>query len=312
MTSIPRSQNQVISVSRRTDIPAFYLDWLYHVLKRGWVRVRNPFNPNQSRTVDLRPHAVHSLVLWSKDFSKLLNDPGPLESHRLAFHFTLNAPSPLEPRVPPLQARLQQMHDLARQFGPQTITWRFDPIVFWRSTQSTPSTHDAHHPFPLDEAPDVQHNAAAFERLAPIIRDAGITRCSVALVDAYAKTLRRTHSHGISIVTPNSATLHALSHFLVAVADRHHLDLSACCSPELLDHPAIQRGRCIDGTRLNHLAGTPSPSPQAASQRSRPTRKGCGCTESIDIGDYRRQPCLHGCLYCYANPATPHGPAQRP
>ncbi len=31
----------------------------------------------------------------------------------------------------------------------------------------------------------------------------------------------------------------------------------------------------------------------------RPTREGCGCTESTDIGAY--DSCPHGCIYCYAN-----------
>ncbi len=31
----------------------------------------------------------------------------------------------------------------------------------------------------------------------------------------------------------------------------------------------------------------------------RPTREGCGCFASVDIGAY--DTCPHGCIYCYAN-----------
>ena len=34
----------VISVSRRTDIPAFYTEWFLNRIKAGYVDVINPFN----------------------------------------------------------------------------------------------------------------------------------------------------------------------------------------------------------------------------------------------------------------------------
>ena len=34
----------IISVSRRTDIPAFYAEWFYNRLRAGYVLVRNPMN----------------------------------------------------------------------------------------------------------------------------------------------------------------------------------------------------------------------------------------------------------------------------
>ncbi|WP_289092024.1 DUF1848 family protein, partial [uncultured Bacteroides sp.] len=32
----------ILSVSRRTDIPAFYADWFYNRIREGQVCVRNP------------------------------------------------------------------------------------------------------------------------------------------------------------------------------------------------------------------------------------------------------------------------------
>lgn len=35
----------ILNVSGRSDIVAFYSDWLLNILKEGFVDVRNPFNP---------------------------------------------------------------------------------------------------------------------------------------------------------------------------------------------------------------------------------------------------------------------------
>ena len=37
----------IISASRRTDIPAFYADWLAERIRAGYCLVKNPFNSTQ-------------------------------------------------------------------------------------------------------------------------------------------------------------------------------------------------------------------------------------------------------------------------
>ena len=43
----------ILSVSRRTDIPAFFGEWFLNRLKDGFVCVRNPFNKNMIIIVNL-------------------------------------------------------------------------------------------------------------------------------------------------------------------------------------------------------------------------------------------------------------------
>lgn len=38
----------IISASRATDIPAFYPDWFFRQLDKGYVRWRNPFSGQDS------------------------------------------------------------------------------------------------------------------------------------------------------------------------------------------------------------------------------------------------------------------------
>ena len=91
----------VISASRRTDIPAFYYDWLQEVLIKGSVELTNPIYKNKTYTVDLKPENVHSIVLWSKNFENVLKNPMNLENYNLYFQYTVNSYSKvLEPNVP--------------------------------------------------------------------------------------------------------------------------------------------------------------------------------------------------------------------
>lgn len=52
----------ILSVSRRTDIPAFYSDWFFNRLKAGYLYVRNPMNARQISRIDLTPEVVDCIV----------------------------------------------------------------------------------------------------------------------------------------------------------------------------------------------------------------------------------------------------------
>ena len=62
----------IISASRRTDIPAFYSEWLMNRIRAGTVKVKNPFNPTQVREVSLRPGDVDCFVFWTKNPAPML------------------------------------------------------------------------------------------------------------------------------------------------------------------------------------------------------------------------------------------------
>ena len=56
----------IISASRRTDIPSYYSEWLFHRLKEEYVLVRNPMNIHQISKIDLSPKLVDGIVFWTK------------------------------------------------------------------------------------------------------------------------------------------------------------------------------------------------------------------------------------------------------
>ena len=57
----------ILSVSRRTDIPAFYSDWFYNRIKAGFVDVRNPMNVHRISRIDINPNVVDCIVFWTKN-----------------------------------------------------------------------------------------------------------------------------------------------------------------------------------------------------------------------------------------------------
>ena len=67
----------IISASRRTDIPALFSEWFYNRIQKGYVFVRNPYNPLQVGRVSLTPDKVDGFVFWTKNAAPSV--PGRLQ-----------------------------------------------------------------------------------------------------------------------------------------------------------------------------------------------------------------------------------------
>ena len=291
MNKMATTTKIVLSASRRTDIPAFYLTWFMNSLDRGFFEVANPFNKSVAQ-VPAGPDTVDTIVFWSKDFGRFLAEEIGEELRKrgygLFFNFTVNSRSPLlEPRVPPLESRLGQLEALSRRFGPQSINWRFDPLCFYRKTGGS-----------------VENNLADFSVIARSAHRAGVTRCITSFMDHYPKIQRRLAAvPGFSFVDPSPVEKAAILLKLETRLRPLQIDLSTCCEKTILQRlPAetkIRPSACISNTLLTELYGGRISLKRDTGQRR---RQGCGCQVSVDIGSYRDQPCGHGCLFCYANP----------
>jgi hypothetical protein len=69
--------------------------------------------------------------------------------------------------------------------------------------------------------------------------------------------------------------------------------LQSCCCEYLEDIPGIEKAHCVDGNLISELLD------DGTVFYNHPSRPGCGCDESVDIGQYGT--CKAGCVYCYAN-----------
>jgi len=286
----------VISASRRTDIPAFYMDWFMDGIKKGSFEVINPYNRHVS-VVPATCKDVHSIVFWSKNFRPFINggygEKLIKKGYNLFFNFTINSTSPLlEPNLPSLADRLDQLEYLSGHFNPVAINWRFDPVCFYETKEV--KIKDNLHDFPV---------------IAAKAAGCGITRCITSFMDHYPKIKKRTASMpGFSFIDP---TLEKKKEIVLKMAETLSLkkiSLQTCCEIELLSALpqacGITKSSCIPNNLLVKIFGGELSMKRDSGQR---IKSGCGCKVSVDIGSYNLHPCYHNCLFCYANPAKMPG-----
>lgn len=294
---LPAPRRRVISASKRTDIPAFYLPWLRQRCELGWVDVPNPLyrhasDPCQALThVSLRPEHVLAIVWWSKNYAVYLRLHEAFARYPVQyFHFTINPRRPdlawLEPDVPSEEAALEQIAALVRLRGAELVAWRYDPLVFWWR----------------DERPESNWDAAFFARMCEHLERLGVRRAFTSVADRYAKVERRVRRHvpGVRLRDPAPDELDAIVSTMRERAAAHGIALFACTEQPLVER-GLEGGACIDGRLLRAAGGQRAPT-APANDTKMPGREACGCTLHTDIGDYQAQECGYACIYCYANP----------
>ncbi len=308
--------SQLISISRRTDIPAFYGDWFMRRVAEGFAGWENPFG-GRRQLVSLQRADVWCLAFWSKNFRPFLPHVRTLQQlgYPCFFNYTITGlPPAFETHTVPTEDAIDSLRALARQFSPEHIHWRYDPII-------------------LSERTPVDYHLARFAGLAAALQG-HVTRCIVSFVWRYSKVERNfaalEHAQDFHIFEPDINERRQLAQQLAENAARHGIALYSCCGDELVNNgrtlcnrkegprqsrgptcatgtsgtPArtsippscayIRRAHCLDGETIARLypggAGSPA---------EHPTRPGCGCAKNVDIGRY--DTCPHGCVYCYAN-----------
>lgn len=268
----------VVSASRRTDIPAFYARWFLRRVEEGFCEWVHPFGGGLRR-ISLRPEDCAGIVFWTRNPGPLVPALGDLrrEGYVLYVHATITGyPRELDAYGPALDVALRRFREAAGILGPDAVTWRYDPIVV---SSLTPR----------------ERHLAVFEEISRALE--GATRSAyVSFVDLYGKTRsgfeRLERSRGIRFVDPGTEERRELILRLRDLAARRGMTLFACCEDELAGE-GVEKGRCVDAERLRAL-GADLPETYAR----RPSRPGCGCSESVDIGAY--DTCAFGCAYCYA------------
>ncbi|RJP61346.1 MAG: DUF1848 domain-containing protein [Candidatus Auribacter fodinae] len=265
-------QRRVVSVSRRTDIPAWFGDAFVEKVKAGSVHYLHPYTREQL-TVSLDPDDVSAFVFWSKNYEPFLTHiPFICDSYNALFHFTITGlPSVIEPYIPSKEDSVRTFQTLSRLSTPKSMIWRYDPIL-------------------LSDTYNFQYHARMFSEIAESL--AGYTdKCYISYIHLYSK-IRHTVMKVSQVQDTITSQDSDLLYFMKATARANGMELFACCSPDMLDY-GVRQAHCVDKSLLELITGTSLPF-----LSKRPTRSGCGCYASVDIGSYGT--CRGGCIYCYA------------
>jgi hypothetical protein len=216
-------------------------------------------------------------VFWSRNYGPLLPHLPQLDQLGYSgyFHFTITGfGPPLEPHAPSPQESIDIFKALADRYSPKHVLWRFDPLVLSSVTSET---------YLLDTFASLARQLSGYTE-----------RCYISFVDLYHKTKRNLQASGIQCEDPKPAVQLALTHQLVEIGNNYHIRLYACCESTLLEVPGVSQAHCVDALLLRELFPD-----RFRTLKRVPTREGCGCFASRDIGAY--DTCIHGCVYCYAN-----------
>ncbi len=271
----------IVSASRRTDVAAYYGEWLMRRIRAGYCEVANPFNRTQLRRVDLTAESVDCFVFWTRHPRSLYPHLPELDRFGLPYYFTwtvLDYPRYFEPQLPALEARLSMFRRVSDRVGSHRIVWRYDPIIF-------------------TEVTGPEFHLSVFERIAG--RLAPYTRRVVVSIYRHYRKLDFRMAElarcgaGLTGFENDAGSLYRFMSELAGIASSYGLAIASCAEIRDLTGTGIGEGACIDRERIECITGTPLEVPKDPGQRIR-----CNCVQSVDIGAY--DTCPAGCVYCYA------------
>ncbi len=292
----------IISVSRATDIPAFYADWFVERCKAGYVRWCNPFNGTSTY---LSFEKVRAAVFWSKNPSPMMQHLAYLQERipNFYFQFSLNdyEREGYEPHLPSLADRINTFKELSEKIGRERVIWRNDPLL-------------------LTEEVDVRELLNRVKNIGDQIHQHTAKLVfSFADISGYPKVSRNLLRQTVKYIEFTNETMCEFAVGLQEINRDWGLQLATCVESISLESFGITHNKCVDDDLLARLfpedeslmaflGAKPQPATLfdtdtrliiSQNNKDKGQRAQCQCANSKDIGQY--DTCPHGCVYCYAN-----------
>ena len=156
----------------------------------------------------------------------------------------------------------------------------------------------------------MENNLSDFAKIAEKVSELGMSRCITSFADRYRKIEKRVQF--LKDKGMNAPRLADIGHVkkmdiigrMASLLDKKGIELSLCSEKELFSDTTkkenITESACISGKFFAELF---KGDPEIKRDYGQRAKKGCKCSQSVDIGSYELHPCFHNCLFCYANPA---------
>ena len=260
----------ILNISGRTDIVAFYSDWLMNRLDEGFIDVRNPFNPKMVSRIMLDD--VDLLFFCTKNPTPILDKLKEIKK-KVYFHVTLTSyKKDIEPNIPPKGRIIESIKKLSNIIGKENLVIRYDPIF-------------------ISDEYNLDYHVKAFDKLCELL-DGYVCKILIHFIDDY-KNVRNNYCV-LKYKKLTEKDYEIIGRSFSESAKRHNIVVHTCNEERDLTEFGFVKDDCISKELAFKLTGK-------IYKEKWKARKDlvCQCVEMVDIGVYNS--CKHFCKYCYAN-----------
>lgn len=206
----------IVSASRRTDIPALFSEWFYNRVGKGFVLLRNPYNPLQVGRVSLTPDKVDGFVFWTKNAAPMLDRIHELDAFKYYFQYTITPYGrDVEKNIPD---KNEVVIPAFKRIGADKAIWRYDPVF-------------------LNDRYTWDYHIRAFTKIAEAL-EGYTSKAVMSFVDSY----RTVDLRPLNIQPLTTEQQIELAQQLSEIAAQHGIILSSCAEELGLPHSS-----CVDG-----------------------------------------------------------------
>lgn len=266
----------IIQTGMRTDIPAFYSEWLINRIKEGYVLVRNPYNINQVTRYSLSPDCVDLIAFCTKNPAPMLSRLDILKPYGQYWFVTITPYGrDIEPNVPQKEKVMEDFKRLSNIVGVDSVGWRYDPIIV-----------DAKH--------TADWHISEFAKMAENL--SGYTgTCVISFIDIYKK-VERNMPEARSVSEKDRIKI---GKAFIEIAKNYSMTIRPCAEGNEL---AAYGADCSGCMTVNTFETALHANLDVPKRKTNQRDNKCACLLGVDIGAY--DTCGHLCRYCYANADT--------